>query len=176
MHLVLGNEERLMPQTDLLLRWGADGTVLDEDGRTPSDRIPNNAEAAEQDRPRLERPSKLLASAPQDRAWRRRGMLVLGRIHPDRLRLVVEIPDTAEASGQPQGPPSCRARRVRAKVEVTMGSSPSAGAEGAGSSAGGGGRGAREGLGGGGGGFHDAVACLIALREEDVFPKIVGFL
>ena len=106
---------------DLLLRWGADETTVDRYGDTPAVDIPNITEVAGQDHPRLERLSKLLASAPQDRAWRRRGMLVMCRAHPDRLRLAVEISDTAEASEQPQGRPSRRARGRQVKVEVMMG-------------------------------------------------------
>eukprot|EP00752_Nemacystus_decipiens_P009801 g8749.t1 len=98
----------------------------------------------------------------------------------DRLRLVVEIPETAEARGPPQGRPSRRARRGQVKVEVTMGGVPNGGGGGAaGSSAGdsGGRRAAQEGDGGSGGRGLDGVAAwLIALREEDVFRKIVGFL
>ena len=165
---------------DLLLRWGADETARDKMRKTPSDDIPDIAKAAEEDRPRLERLSRLLASAPRDRAWRRRGMLVLCRAHPDRLRLVVEIPDTTEAIEQPQqGRPSQRSRRGHMNVEVTMGGVPNrAAGETAGSRAWGGGRrrGGREGLGGGGGGFGGVAAWLVVLEEEDVFRNIVGFL
>ena len=164
---------------DLLLRRGADETALDKNGKTPGARIKNISRAAEEDRPRLERLSRLLASAPQDRAWRRRGMLVMCHAHPDRLRLVVKIPDTAEASEQPQGRPTRRSRRSQVKVEVAVGGERSAGGGGAGSSVGGGGgrRASREGSGGGGGGGFDGVAAwLMALTEEDVFRKVVGFL
>ncbi len=34
-----------------------------------------------------QRVRNLLARAPADRAWRRRGLMVLCRAHPDRLRL-----------------------------------------------------------------------------------------
>lgn len=61
----------------------------------PNSEIPSIAAAPEGDRPRLERLSKLLARAPQDRSWRRRGFLVMCRTHQDRLRLrdTVEVPD-----------------------------------------------------------------------------------
>ena len=155
----------LLDGADLLLRWGADETTLDTKGRTPSARIPKIAKAAEEDRPRLERLSKLLASAPQDRAWRRRGMLVMCRAHPDRLRLGAKLPDTAEAIEQPQGRPSQRPRRSEVKVDVTRGDARGGSAGGAGGNS----------AGGGGGGFDGVVAWLMAL-EEDVFRTIVGFL
>ncbi|CAM9778793.1 unnamed protein product, partial [Ectocarpus fasciculatus] len=57
---------------DLLLRWGADETATDNDGNTPADLVKSGAEPNE----RLQR---LLANAPADRAWRRRGMVVMLR-------------------------------------------------------------------------------------------------
>ena len=166
-------QEGKLDAADLLLRWGGDETTLDRRRRTPSSKIPNIAEAAEQDRPRLECLSRLLESAPQDRAWRRRGMLVVCRAHPDRLRLVVEIADTAEARGQPQRRPNRRARRGQVKVEVTMGGARNAGAGGASSSSITRRRARSEGV---AGGFDGVAAWLMALSEESVFRKIVGFL
>ena len=91
---------------DLLLRWGADETLSSNDGKTPSQLL--RADAPWNDDGRiLERVTRLLAHAPQDRAWRRRGFVVMCRALPDRPRLVVEIPGTAaEAIEQPK-----RARR-----------------------------------------------------------------
>ncbi|CAM9142574.1 unnamed protein product [Ectocarpus sp. 8 AP-2014] len=57
---------------DLLLRWGADETATDNDGNTPADLVKSGAEPNEG----LQR---LLANAPADRAWRRRGMVVMLR-------------------------------------------------------------------------------------------------
>ncbi|CAN0153028.1 unnamed protein product [Ectocarpus fasciculatus] len=59
---------------DLLLRWGADETATDNDGDTPADLVKSGAGPNE----RLQR---LLANAPADRAWRRRGMVVMLRAH-----------------------------------------------------------------------------------------------
>ncbi|CAN0011322.1 unnamed protein product, partial [Hapterophycus canaliculatus] len=64
---------------NILLRWGADEAAMSSLGRTPSSWIPDAAKAAEGDRPRLERLSKLLANAHKDRAWRRRGFIVMCR-------------------------------------------------------------------------------------------------
>eukprot|EP00903_Cladosiphon_okamuranus_P011507 g10836.t1 len=160
---------------DLLLSWGSDETATDKQGNAPSARIPNIADASEQNRPRLERLSRLLASAPQHRAWRRRGMLVMCRAHPDRVRLAVEMPDTAEAIGQPQQRPIRGARR--GEVEVTMSGPKNEGAGRPVSSAGCGRRATREGSGGGDGGGCDGVATwLMSLTNEDVFRNIVRFL
>ncbi|CAM9898819.1 unnamed protein product, partial [Ectocarpus sp. 8 AP-2014] len=57
---------------DLLLRWGADETAADNDGNTAADLVKSGAEPNEG----LQR---LLANAPADRAWRRRGMVVMLR-------------------------------------------------------------------------------------------------
>ncbi|CBJ33459.1 inversin protein alternative isoform [Ectocarpus siliculosus] len=54
----------------LLLQWGADETALDRDGKTPADLI-------DESRPQHEAVRLLLARAPADRAWRRRGWLVM---------------------------------------------------------------------------------------------------
>ena len=66
---------------DLLLRWGADETAAGSDGQTPADflrtvtRTPNKHLIQGMiDRTRL-----LLSRAPADRAWRRRGWLVMLR-------------------------------------------------------------------------------------------------
>ena len=165
---------------DVLLRWGADETTVTNSGKTPSQYIPDVADASEEDRPRLERLAKLLASASEDRAWRRRGFIVMCRAQQARLRLVVEIPDSsgAEGAGQPPERPSRRVRRREVKVEVGL----------SGASAGGAGvtRGARSSnvhsagrAAGGeraGGGFDGVAAWLMAVTEEQVFRNIMGFL
>lgn len=60
---------------DLLLKWGADETIADDEGNTPADKL-SNISAAKSDRVRL-----LLSRAPADRAWRRRGWLVMLLTH-----------------------------------------------------------------------------------------------
>ncbi|CAN0205389.1 unnamed protein product, partial [Ectocarpus fasciculatus] len=122
---------------DLLLRWGADETTVNSHGETVASMvIRRTAEVPEALRSRLQRISELLARAPQDRAWRRRGFLVLCRAHPDRVRMAVEIPAAtaaaAEATEQPQERPRSRARTGQVEVEVevdgTNGSGGGAGA------------------------------------------------
>lgn len=109
---------------DLLLRWGADETNVNDDGITPSQLIPDVAQASEQRRPKLERLTKLLAHALQDRTWRRRGFVAMCRALPDRLRLAAEIPDRETGDiGQrlPEERPSCRARTGQAEVDLLTG-------------------------------------------------------
>ncbi|CAN0488226.1 unnamed protein product [Ectocarpus sp. 8 AP-2014] len=163
---------------DLLLRWGADETAENLAGSTPSSYVPAITGAADEDRRRLERLSKLLARAPQDRVWRRRGFLVLCRAHPDRLRLVVEIPKTAaEALGQQLlERPSRRARKgQQTKVDVEVGNAHGS-MIGAGADTTARARIVRTDGTGDGGGFEFAAGWLVALAEEDVFRKIVEFL
>lgn len=80
---------------DSLLRSGADETILNEQGQEAADMVGvfvfNKEKSLAQD---VDRVRELLANAPVDRAWRRRGYLVLCRAHPGRLR---QIQDTANA-------------------------------------------------------------------------------
>lgn len=65
---------------DLLLRWGADETALDKNGKTPADLLNSDDEDDERlSQDGVERVRLLLARAPADRAWRRRGWLVMIR-------------------------------------------------------------------------------------------------
>ncbi|CBJ33147.1 ankyrin repeat protein [Ectocarpus siliculosus] len=70
----------------LLLRWGADETIVCKQGKTAADRIGTrrfpSTEPGDDERAR-----SLLTRAPADRAWRRRGLLVLCHAYPDRLQL-----------------------------------------------------------------------------------------
>ncbi|CAB1104400.1 unnamed protein product [Ectocarpus sp. CCAP 1310/34] len=156
----------------LLLSWGGDENAMDSEGETVVFMVMQQiAEAPASVRPPLERLSRLLARAPQDRAWRRRGFLVLGRVHPDRVRLAVEIPPAAaDATEQPQQRPRRRASTGQVEVDGTNG--------------GGGGTGASSGVRAGieavhegtVAGFGGVSAWMMALTEEGVFRRIVGFL
>ncbi|AAK14447.1 unnamed protein product [Ectocarpus sp. 4 AP-2014] len=76
LHNAIKNRDNTEAMVDLLLRWGADETVVDDRGRTPLDvftsgtRFQRTAETKERVR-------KLLVNAPADRTWRRRGWLVM---------------------------------------------------------------------------------------------------
>ena len=72
---------------DALLRAGADETIVDNIGRKASDVIgTRTAEGTVRLVEDVKRVRKLLANAPADRAWRRRGYLVLCRAHADRVQ------------------------------------------------------------------------------------------
>ncbi|CAM9626260.1 unnamed protein product, partial [Laminaria digitata] len=83
-----GGKEGAVEMVDLLLRWGADETVVDRDGNRAVDLV--GSSLAEDDESRREdelvRLQKMLENAPADRAWRRRGVLALCRAFPDRAR------------------------------------------------------------------------------------------
>lgn len=68
---------------DLLLRQGADETTTNGDGNTPADCVRLKAGHQEDSRPVL----RLLDGAPADRAWRRRGLVLLCRTPPQQKRL-----------------------------------------------------------------------------------------
>lgn len=141
---------------DLLLRWGADEKALSSSGKTPSARIPDIARAAEEDRPRLARLSKLLANAPQDRIWRRRGFLIMYRELKDRrrLRLVEDIPHAAAGAYPRPGEVEVKGARYNRESLRLAGR---AGCENPGEPFG-------------------IVAAWLTVTNDDVFRKIVGFL
>ncbi|CAM9164483.1 unnamed protein product, partial [Hapterophycus canaliculatus] len=74
-----GGKDGAARMTDLLLRWGADETVVDRDGKTPVEVVGQRRADEDGDRAQdeIDEVRKLLANAPADRAWRRRGCLVL---------------------------------------------------------------------------------------------------
>lgn len=75
---------------DLLLSMGADETIMNKEGLVPVDLVgqtPRNLRfvgAMDIER-NVARVKYLLANAAVDRAWRRRGMLVMCRAFPDRM-------------------------------------------------------------------------------------------
>eukprot|EP00903_Cladosiphon_okamuranus_P009133 g8726.t1 len=71
---------------DALLREGADQTIVAHERPKASGFIGKYAEEDHRLAGDVERMHRLLANAPADRAWRRRGYLVLCRAHPDRVQ------------------------------------------------------------------------------------------
>ena len=144
---------------DVLLRRGADETIANADGQTPADIARGRFEdrgGLEED---FERVRMLLANAPADRAWRRRGYLAMCRAHPSRLRR----PETNLPEAGRGGPRFSD----RAKL-VTAGMSSSSG-----------------GGGGEGGAGDDTSTCaswaavvtrVLGLEEEGLFRAIVEYL
>ncbi|CAM9158278.1 unnamed protein product [Ectocarpus sp. 12 AP-2014] len=71
---------------DILLRWGASEQAVDGNGKTPVDLFEEVALQVDWEFPELERALELLARAPADRAWRRRGWLVMLRERTEKER------------------------------------------------------------------------------------------
>eukprot|EP00752_Nemacystus_decipiens_P005214 g4733.t1 len=104
---------------DLLLRWEADENAIDNDGQTPADMVGSDIEGEDSVAEEVERVRQLLANAPADRAWRRRGFLVLCRAHYPSGRVQL---GHGSSHGQDAGISKrtrSRARRPRAEVEWT---------------------------------------------------------
>ncbi|CAN0211693.1 unnamed protein product [Ectocarpus fasciculatus] len=135
---------------ELLLRWGADEKLTDEDGTTPGDEIGamphygNNNEEIEVDNQRIRH---MLARAPADRSWRRRGWLVLSRSCPTRVQI---------ANGRNRST-SCSAKVARVSGEGS----------------GGGGEETEDEM---MVAWRDLVGRLVGLEADGLFRLVVGFL
>ena len=81
---------------DFLLRNGADETVTDAEGRAAVDLIESGADPSGGLR-------RLLTNAPADRAWRRRGTLVLCRARSDEVKSAVKDGRAGKAPCQGNG-------------------------------------------------------------------------
>lgn len=69
----------------ILLRWGADETATNDRGCTPEDTLgPTRMDNSHCSPDEVDRTRRLLARAPADRLWRRRGWLVVLRSRADR--------------------------------------------------------------------------------------------
>lgn len=106
---------------EVLLRWGAEEKCPNNCGRSASDVIgealPSSKKRERKDD--IERLRRLLARAPMDRAWRRRGILVLCRAFPDKLCLGVKSKRVIGGGEQPASLGSRAAKFSRSvKVEV----------------------------------------------------------
>lgn len=84
--------EGVTEMVDLLLRCGGDETALTPDGYTAAEIVGHHIEyaACPLRKDDVERVRELLANAPADRAWRRRGTLVLHRAFWGKARLRAE--------------------------------------------------------------------------------------
>lgn len=143
---------------DLLLRWNADETDEDAFGRTPRNMVvllDPETDIPETDSINLERVLRLLQYAPEDRAWRRRGMLVLCRAHPERLGLRQNASHVRWSTV----PRVARSRtKLVERAQVAGGSGEGATADG---------RTARE---------WSNMAYRVLELDEGIFRTIVGFL
>ena len=95
LHCAAASVDMLYPlgvakMVDLLLRSGVDETIVNCDDEIAADVITKDVEGEEESLLEdVKRVRALLANAPADRAWRRRGYLVLCRAHPDRVQLTL---------------------------------------------------------------------------------------
>ena len=135
-----------------LLRAGADETIVDSQGNKAADLI---GEDIEEDHlvEDVERVLELLANAPADRAWRRRGYLVLCRAHPGRVqqnRMAISDTDHTDT-----------ARRIRSRLKQARAAT----------------KGDRSSVDDRTGVDWGAVMVkVLSLQEEGVFRTIVGYL
>eukprot|EP00752_Nemacystus_decipiens_P016786 g15023.t1 len=136
---------------DSLLRAGADETMVDNEGLTAADMtwfIPAHADLADE----VQRVRELLANAPADRVWRRRGYLVLCRAHPERLQQV-------QATSSDHHADTARGSRSCAKVARVGGVGGDSGVD--------------ESI---GGDWTVVVSKVLLLQEEGIFRTIMGYL
>eukprot|EP00752_Nemacystus_decipiens_P016787 g15024.t1 len=148
-----GTQQGAYRVVDSLLRAGADETMVDNKGRTAVDSIGfffvGKEDHLADD---IERVRELLANAPADRVWRRRGYLVLCRAHPERLQQV-------QATSSDHHADTARGSRSCAKV-ARVGEV-------------GGDSGVDESI---GGDWTVVVSKVLLLQEEGIFRTIVGYL
>lgn len=145
---------------DLLLRSGADETIVDDDGLTTCNIANKELRefVEEEDDPEeraehedvVRRVRKLLANAPADKAWRRRGFWALCRAHPDRLQKDLLGPEDTGTSSSNKRSTRDSSRALSETPEVDLQSNRD--------------------------NWADAAVRLLRLGEEVIFRAIVGFL
>lgn len=139
----------------VLLRWGADETMQNAHGHTPEEKLGLNLDESEVVEEEVERVKMLLRRAPAERAWRRRGLLVLCRAHPDRVQLTRHHRRRSTEDSIRTSAPKTRSRARKAAAEA-------------------GGAGHEQGC--EGGSLSRAVGWVLGLEEEGLFRTIVGYL
>lgn len=161
LHLAAMNAGRqgAAEMVDVLLRSGADETVTNEDGFTAAERAGDWVDEEDRAAGEIDRVRKLLRDAPADRAWRRRGLFVLCRAHPDRVQVQL-------AQKKHNQTRSSMASRTRSGVKLAR-------AAAAGGNRAGGGvvlnsRNVDE--------WTVVAATVLGLEEEGLFRAIVGYL
>eukprot|EP00752_Nemacystus_decipiens_P007707 g6890.t1 len=141
---------------DALLRSGADETMVDDSGLKAADMIGKHQHDVFSKGRRsvkdVKRVRKLLANAPTDRVWRRRGYFVLCRAHPDRVQQYQVIGDEHRRST------GCGSRSCVevARAEGSEGYSTTHACAGA--------------------NWAAVVVKVVGLHEEGIFRAIVGYL
>eukprot|EP00752_Nemacystus_decipiens_P010506 g9357.t1 len=148
---------------DLLLRSGADETLVDDDGNTAGDLANKELSEVTVDEDEdeesddtdhesaVERVRELLANAPADKAWRRRGYWALCRTHPGRLEEKLLTPQKTRVFDRTRRVTrsSVRASRVVGEIDLKSDSSSS---------------------------WAGAAVWVLGLGEDAIFRTIVGYL
>jgi len=141
---------------DALLRWGADETIVDKNGKAAADVLADETEEGNRLKEHVVRVRRLLAHAPADRAWRRRGYLVLCGAHPDRVQQAEESCSAHDGAKRM----TCSGSKL-ARVE-TAGCGEIAGGSGA----------AEQNV----DEWINVMAKVLGLQEEGIFRMIVRYL
>ncbi len=150
--LKAGEKHEAAGVVDILLRSGADETEVDDEGDTAADVVGNHVEEQlESLAEDVERVRNLLANAPVDRAWRRRGYLVLCRAYSDRVKLPKD--NSRAYAGMRQRLRSYRSAPVKARGQRRTPVDK---------------RGGRE--------WTAVVARVLRMEEDGLFRMIVGYL
>lgn len=159
---------------DLLLRWGADETLLDELGQTAMYSVGDfgsdyeNVYEEEEDKRTQQRNAdnesihRMLTNAPADRVWRRRGWLVLYRSYPIKVDL-----SRGSAVGYDEGVGECRGHETYTEMAGT-GTRPVDGGDRSVGEKDAGGEAMAD--------FTRLVGRLVGMETECVFRLVLGFL
>lgn len=139
-------------------RWGADETSQNEEGRTAAEvvgiyAVDNDGTTAREREDQVYRVRRLLREAPADRAWRRRGFVVLCR----RRSLAKAPPTEASTGSREQGDGQC-VKMPRTDLATTSVNASAVGGDNS------------ENL------FKEAFCLLIQITEEELFRYTVQFL
>ncbi|CAM9800119.1 unnamed protein product [Ectocarpus fasciculatus] len=145
---------------NLLLRWGADENAVNAQGKNAREVL----QAIRATFPDSTDAQRLLSKAPQDKTWRRRGWLVLGRTRPNRMRPKAKN----EGASTRTSTRNVRVRKAGTGARFDAAATLQQGVEGA--------MAPTEKYTPAAASLSDLVAAVLGLREEDIFRTIVGFL
>ncbi|CAB1115549.1 unnamed protein product [Ectocarpus sp. CCAP 1310/34] len=149
---------------NLLLRWGADENAVNSQGKTAREVLQQVSSFPAPFPDDTTQVQRLLSKAPQDKTWRRRGWLVLGRTRPNRVKPKAKNEGASTRSST---------RNVRARDSATgarFNAAATLEQEVEGAIA------PRDIYASAAAGLSNLVAAVLGLREEDVFRSVVGFL
>lgn len=159
----------------LLLRYGADEASLTHANQTPESLVALYLVEEDRDEQAMQRIKEALARAPADRAWRRRGWLVLTRARFRRVSLKLEAERQRRQQQQEQEQPS-QGRVVKPKGISTRKFGWDACPLRVAGDASGGCVASALGLGVEMAAFGKVVARVARLEEDGIFQGVVSFL